>query len=409
MPKAVTSKPRKVLLALLLFLFVSRTESPGPIEAPLAPPVVEKTDAVSPVLALTAGVAVQDANNNLDVVRHKERVYLAFRTAPNHFASPDTTLFVVSSDDEQQWRYETHVSIGSDIREPRLLSFGDQLFVYFAVLGSNMFAFEPSHMMGVRRDADGRWGDPRPVYRPGFIPWRTRTVDGKPYMVSYGDGRHIYTRDGVPIEIHWLTSDDGWDWRPAGEHAAVLKGGGSEADFVPLAGGGVVAVIRNEAGDGAGWGSKICRGEPTAPGRWTCVQDRRKFDSPLLFKDGNDVFLVARRHLSATGDYDLGFRGLPDSIETAVYQLDYWRYPKRCALWRVDAEKLAVTWQADLPSRGDTCFPAVAAGSSGTVAIYNYSSPIDGPDVPWLVGQLGKTGIYRSLVTLNPAVAQRTR
>ena len=145
---------------------------------------------------------------------------------------------------------------------------------------------------------------------------------------------------------------------------AVLKGGGSEADFVDLPDGGLVAVVRNEAGDGGAWGSKVCKASAGAPGRWSCQDDKRKFDSPLLFRRGGDVFLVARRHLSGSGDYDLGLRWLPPSVQTAAYQLDYWRYPKRCALWRVDPATLRGRWQVDLPSRGDTCFPAVP-GRSG--------------------------------------------
>jgi hypothetical protein len=187
----------------------------------------------------------------------------------------------------------------------------------------------------------------------------------------------------------------------------VLEGGGSEADFMDLPGGGLVAVIRNEAGDSSGWGSKVCRATAAHPGSWQCRTDGRKFDSPLLFRQGAEVYLVARRHLSGNGQYDLGQRWLPAAMQTAAYQLDYWRYPKRCALWKVDADSLAVTWQADLPSRGDTCFPAVADAGEDQVAIYNYSSPVDGPDLPWLAGQLGKTLIYRSVVRLHPTPTGR--
>jgi hypothetical protein len=388
---------RLLLAGFLAWTFVFRSPPPPPPEAPPSASTVGATLAVTPALAKLPGVRVLAANNNLDGAWHGGRFYLAFRTAPNHFASSDARLYVVSSADEEDWRLETSVAVGSDVREPRLLSLGDRLFLYFGVLGSNAWAFEPRGIMGVSRAADGSWSQPRPVYRPGYVPWRAKTVDGKPYLVAYGDGRHIYERDGVPMQVHWLTTGDGWSWEPvvAGQ-PAVLEGGGSEADFEILDDGTVVAVIRNEAGDGGGWGSKVCRAERDRPGSWRCRNDPRKFDSPLLFREGERVFLVARRHLRGDGAYDLGWRRLPAGLQTLLYQLDYWRYPKRCSVWEVDAETLAVRWQVDLPSRGDTCFAAVSPAGAGRFHVYNYSSPIEGPDLPWVAGQLGGTMIYRS-------------
>ena len=396
-----------LLVGCLTSVCLLRREAAAPLLAPIRGPRLLDTESISAHLTGLAGVRLGDAENNLDIALHEGRYYLAFRTAPTHFASVDTRLYVVSSRNERDWRFETVVDLGRDLREPRLLSWNGQLHLYFAVLGTSMLRFEPDKMMGLARRNDGSWTEIRDVYRPGFIPWRTKVLEGRPYMATYGDGRHIYTRDGQPIEVHWLTTDDGWQWRPAVPgQAAVLKGGGSEADFVDAPGGGILAVVRNEAGepsgDGPHWGSKICKGTTSGPGQWTCRNDPRKFDSPLVFRHADAVYLVARRHLRGDGAYDRGWRRLPASLQTLAYQLDYWRYPKHCALWRVDPQSLEVTWQLDLPSRGDTCFPAVQMKTGGEIAVYNYSSPIDGPDVSWLSGQLGHTDIYRSLVHLDP-------
>jgi hypothetical protein len=392
---------RLFVAGFLLWTFVFRSPPPPPLEAPAGAAAVEGTWAVTPALAAVPGVQVRPASNNLDVTWHAGRFYLAFRTAPNHFASTDARLYVVSSPDERRWTLEKEIAVGSDVREPRLLSLGDRLFVYFAVLGSSLWSFEPRGMMAVDRGPDGAWSDARPVYRPGYIPWRTKVHEGKPYLVAYGDGRHIYARDGVPLQVHWLTTRDGWSWEPVVPgQAAVLEGGGSEADFEILADGTVLSVIRNEAGDAGGWGSKVCRAERDAPGKWRCRDDARKFDSPLLFRQDGRLFLVARRHLRGDGAYDLGWRHLPQGLQTLVYQLDYWRYPKRCAVWEVDPATLSVTWQVDLPSRGDTCFAAVSPAPAGGHHVYNYSSPLDGPDLPWVAGQIGHTQIYRSLLRL---------
>jgi hypothetical protein len=394
---------RLLVATFLVYTFAFRIGPPPALDAPTAAPEVAGTWTVTPSLRQVPGVHVLPANNNLDVTRHRGRTYLAFRTAPNHFASTDARLYVLSSADERNWRLETSVSEGSDVREPRLLPMVDQLFLYFAVLGSNAFAFEPREMRALQRSPEGVWGQPRTIYRPGYIPWRAKTIAGKPYLIAYGDGRHIYSRDGVPLQVHWLTSTDGWKWEPVVPgQPAVLEGGGSEADFELLEDGTVVSVVRNEAGDGGGWGAKVCRAEASAPGRWHCRNDPRKFDSPLLFQRDGKLYLVARRHLRGSGAYDLQMRRLPAGLQTMLYQLDYWRYPKRCAVWTVDPQSLEVTWQMDLPSRGDTCFPAVSDAGPGAVNVYNYSSPLDGPDLPWVAGQLGRTEIYRSLVRLDP-------
>ena len=392
---------RMLVAGFLIYTFALRIPPPPAVEPPANAPEIAETAALTPALAQVPGVRVLSANNNLDVLQHAGRTFLAFRTAPNHFASTDARIYVVSSDDDTHWRFETEVAEGVDVREPRLLSLGDRLFLYFAVLGSDMFAFEPKEMMATSRTADGKWVQPRAVYKPGFIPWRAKSIGGRAYLSAYGDGRHIYNRDGVPLQVHWLMSDDGWSWRPAVPgQATVIQGGGSETDFEIVDGGAVVSVIRNEAGDASGWGSKVCRAEASTPGTWRCRTDPRKFDSPLLFQREGALYLVARRHLRGSGAYDLGMRRLPAGLQTMLYQLDYWRYPKRCAIWRVDPRSLAVTWQTDLPSRGDTCFPAVTDAGPHAVNIYNYSSPLEGPDMPWVAGQLGRTEIYRSLVRL---------
>jgi len=63
------------------------------------------------------------ANNNLDVLDHGGRRYLAWRTAPIHFASPRTYLHVVSSGDRgATWQPETTVDLGRDVREPRFFA-----------------------------------------------------------------------------------------------------------------------------------------------------------------------------------------------------------------------------------------------------------------------------------------------
>src|SRR5205823_4013932 len=119
-----------------------------------------------------------------------------------------------------------------------------------------------------------------------------------------------------------------------------------------------------------------------------------KLDSPLLFRDGDDVLLVARRQVAFRGRYDLGWTWPAPPQRTRLYQFIYWATPKRTALWRVDPESLELTWLTDLPGRGDCCFPALVQNGPGRFTVYDYSSPLDRANRPWFFGQRGRTLIY---------------
>jgi hypothetical protein len=362
-------------------------------------------------------VAVMPSNNNLDVISHEivdpddgtpeAAVFLAWRTAPTHFASAETQLHIVRSTDQQTWTHEATLHLGTDLREPRFLSWQGELLLYFAALGTSATDFEPGQTYRSVRSDDGTWSTPELAFDDGFIPWRIYEWDGAPVMVGYIGGDEIYdlgedTGDYDPqLEVKLLTTEDGRTWEAlVPGRPTVHTGGGSETAIARLEDGTLVAVMRNEAGDEDGWGSKVCRAEADALADWTCAPDKRKYDSPLVFRHGSRVWLVGRRNVTDTGHYDLGYDHLDAREATLQYQIDYWNHPKRCSLWEVDPDALTVTFALDLPSRGDTCFPSALPAGGDDWTVYNYSSPVEGPDVTWLQGQLGDTNIYRQTLTL---------
>ncbi|WP_437901156.1 hypothetical protein [Sorangium sp. So ce124] len=369
--------------------------------APLGPAVGEPIQVV-PFTATTEGVETQQANNNLDVVAHEGRYFLAFRTAPNHFASDRAELYVVSSTDQARWTVETRVALGTDVREPRLLSYGGALYLYFAVLGKDPTKFEPQGTMFAVYEGPGRFSEPSWWEdQPGFIPWRLKVIDGVATMIGYEGGENIYQPDGEPIRVKWLKSRDGLAWEPVVPgQPTVQVGGGSETDFVFQDDGSVIAVTRNEAGDELGWGSKICRAEPERLGDWECKSDKRKYDSPLVFRRGDEIYLIGRRNLNETGNYDLDMDELPPAQQAQKYLVEYSFEPKRCSLWKVDPDALSVSFVLDLPSRGDTCFASALDAGEHEMTVYNYTSPLDGEDLDWFRAQGGPTIIYRTTLTL---------
>lgn len=378
---------------MLLAALLSACRPPSDV---VTEPILGDPIQVVPGDGLPTEVQLQPANNNLGVVEHDGRTYLAWRTAPSHFASPDTVVWVVSSADRVTWEFEATFTAGTDLREVQFLSWNGELWLYCARLGPDPTDFEPGAMMVSHQDGRGSWSPLVEAYLPGFIPWRTRVVDGVPYMIGYSGGENVYDPAGEPIEIHWLTTEDGTTWQAAvGDDPVVQRGGGSETDWTFLADGSLVAVTRNEAGDELGFGSKICTAPAADLGTWTCAPDPRKYDSPLIVREGDDVWLIARRTLENDGKFDLGRDDLDHADAYLQYQAAYWFAPKRCALWRVDAGSRSVSFVADLPSRGDTCFPDAVPRGDGLWEVYNYTSPLDGPDVDWITGQGGDTRIYR--------------
>ena len=372
----------------------------APIDSRIGVPTV-----IAPSGALPVAFASQVAHNNLDVVWHADRLYVAIRTAPNHFASADTVLYVVSSPDLAEWLYEGEVAIGTDVREPQLVSLGDRLWLYYAVLGDNPMDFEPQGTQVIEYRGPGDWSDPEPAFEDGLIPWRIKSRADRLEMIGYVGGENVYDNGGNTDEdtIHtiWLESADGDTWTPVLDEAVIRSSGASETDLVLRADGSLVAVARNEAGDALGFGSHVCSAPPDDWSDWTCVGDPRKYDSPLMLIHDDQPWLIGRRNVTETGFYDLGMDDRDSGDQYLRYQLDYWTRPKRCSLWRVDGDALEVSFEVDLPSRGDTCFPEAIALGDGLFLVFNYTSPLDGEDLAWQRGQGGETWVYWVVVDLN--------
>lgn len=358
---------------------------------------------VVPSSGLPAEVSPNHANNNLDVASFDGRWYLAFRTADTHFAGPEVRMVVMSTTDEQSWRYEGEVALGTDVREPQLVPIDGVLWLYFTRLGDSSLDFEPGGVERTQVVGPDAWAPPVPVFEDGFLAWRIKWLDGRLVAFGYAGGENIYDGDGEPIDVQWLTSDDGATWRPAyGDDPTVITGGASESDGVFLDDGRFVAVARNEAGwPEDGFGSYICTAPASDPMAWDCVTDARKFDSPFMFVEAGRPWLIARRNVTETGAYDLGLTDLAFADQYGSYQLDYWLHPKRCSLWSVDPDTRAVDWVLDLPSNGDTCF-ADGEKIDGSWRIYNYSNDPEGEELSWYEGQYGDTNVYRMELTFGP-------
>ena len=341
----------------------------------------------------------QTSHNNLDIVWHDQRLFLAFRTAPSHFASDQTILYVVSTADHRDWRFEGAFKENTDLREPRFLSFRGQLRLYYARLGRDPLAFEPGQTRMVEYRSPERWTDAQNAFDAGFIPWRFKVRDDVAYMTGYTGGASIYSRGPSELAVVLLRSNDGVNWTAAHpDGRLILSGGVSETAFAQLAHA-TYLVGRNEAGDEGGFGSRICVWDKKKSTAWRCVDDPKKYDSPELFVHRDSLYLIGRRHLSESGHFDQ-MTGGTLAERRAVNQANYWQVPKRCALWTVDTDTLGVSHVLDFPTAGDTCFASVVPLSPSGYLIYDYRSSTDDADIGWLDGQNGPTEIYRTTLEL---------
>jgi hypothetical protein len=116
---------------------------------------------------------------------------------------------------------------------------------------------------------------------------------------------------------------------------------------------------------------------------------------------GGEPLLIARRSLGWKGHFDLGLPIGGGIAKMRLYQAAYAASRKRTSLWRIDRRALTLEHLTDLPGQGDTCFPAVVHMGGDRIRVYNYSSELNGPDRPWILGLLGRTSIYDTEVRLT--------
>jgi hypothetical protein len=370
----------------------------GATELPSLTPPVQ----VVPSAGLPPQVVVDRSNANLSVTRYRGRIFLVFRTAKWQLADTNARLYVLSSTDQIHWRFEGSFTENRDLREPRLLAWHQHLFLYFALLGSNAAAFEPGGTVATQWLAPERWTAPKRLGFDDFIPWSVKVHDHRPYMLGYTGGGGTFTVNSPPKNVYWLTTANGIDWHPVNAaHPIVYTGQCGETDFAFLPhGGGLVTACQTEEHDALGWGAKICTAPAAATWQWTCRGDPRRLDSPFVFTDRGQAYVIARRQPNFHGLYDLGASLLPTDAQFALYDGLYAATTKRCALWSIDTVTRTFAPLTDIPGTGDTCYPSLIREPGHRFLVYNYTSPLDGTDRPWITAlTLGTTLIYRTTMT----------
>lgn len=331
-------------------------------------------------------VTPQPANNNVALALAGGRTFLAWRSAPTHFAGADTELHVVSSaTGGAPWEAEATFAVGADLREPAFLVQDGVMSLSFFEAGANPLAFEPHAVWRAERCRAGSW-TATTISEGEKVPWDLKVRDGVALRTAYS-GDHY--GDGN-LSLHLETSADlGVTWAPLGADP-VSVGGDSEAAIEIAEDGTLWAVTRNEDGDATGKGAKVCTAPADDWSAWSCptVSDPERYDSPELIRHGDDLYLLARRDVGGPYGEDAGMAA-------------YSSRPKRSALYRVDRDTRAVVWLADLPGVGDTAFVSARRTGAHSWRFANYTSPLDNPDISWLGAQTSPDGTQLYLADLT--------
>lgn len=333
-------------------------------------------------------VTCQKSNNNLDLVRFRDKYFLAFRTAPTHFASKKAKLYIISSTDLQNWNYEKEFYCRSDMREPRFLVYKDKLLFYYFEGGKKMFRFEPKKIM-FSEFSDGKFTESQSIGLDGYVPWRLKEHNGIIYLSAYY-GVNLYNA-GHAADLRLFTSADGYHFSKLSEKPQCDWTGAEEGEFEFDDEGNLWATIRLES-DGA----LIAYADKSDLSDWRLVFSKYKYDSALMFKHKNEIYVIARKNLDGDGTFAKASRHIPDRIRHKYNLLKYSFTKKTTALYKMDKQNKKLCFLSDLMGTGDTAFPAMvaASGKKPEFIIMNYSSDIAGKKKNWIKGQLSKTFIY---------------
>lgn len=345
---------------------------------------------VIPSKGIPETVKLQNANNNLDLALFKGRYFLSIRTAPTHFASKKTMLYILSSTDLQNWEYEMEVHLGYDMREPRFVEFRDSLRFFFFEAGKHPLKFEPRNVWTCSRIKKGVWTQPKQIPSlSGFVPWRIRTLGDTMYMSAYF-GQGLYQVEHTS-ELRLFISQDGYNWEKISEEPQVTGTSAEEGEFIFDQAGNLWGTVRRED-----LGGIVVFAHRDSLHIWKKRYTKYKYDSACLFTHKDEVYLLARRNLDgpmghAPEHWKYGKR-------MKYNLLRYSATKKRTALYKIDKESLKAIHILDFPSTGDNAFPGVAPAGDDRYLIMNYTNDFTKGEKNWIRGQLKPTHIYRTFL-----------
>ena len=284
-----------------------------------------------------------------DLVRFRNKLYLAFRSCPDgHMVHPTASIIIMASDDGKDWEQVHRFQVKHrDTRDPHFLVFQDKLFVYSGTWYSGETTIPVKdydlnlHLGYAACSEDGvTWQSPILLEGTfGHYIWRTAAFGDKAYLcgrrkTDFAVGPR---GEGQSVESLMLESDDGLIWR---KRAVFQQLAGDETAFQFEPDGSVVAIGRRGSAN-----AQLLRSQPPYQD-WDRQDLDRYIGGPLITRWGD--------HWVVGGRKSIGNRG-----------------PKTSMYWLVDE---TLHEFAELPSGGDTSYPGFIELSPTRAILSWYSS-----------------------------------
>lgn len=159
-----------------------------------------------------------------DLVRWRDRFWLAFRSSPDgHGVFASGSVIILSSTDAKTWRQVHRFSVSErDTRDPHFLVFRDKLFVYTGTAhvgpeGKRHTDWNAHYGYATWTENGTSWAKPHALEGTyGHYIWRAAAHGGKAYLCARRWREHQPGRDRSTMEAALLESEDGLRWRFAG-------------------------------------------------------------------------------------------------------------------------------------------------------------------------------------------------
>jgi hypothetical protein len=332
---------------------------------------------VSESLTLQSWDVVNDGahNSNTDMIYWNDAFYLVHASSPFHFASKESRLVILHSEDARAWEEIARFdAAGEDIRDPKLAAIHGRLFLY--ALKNRAFTAEPYQTV-YAVSADGiAWSGFREIEPQGWLFWRPKTADG----VTWYAPAYWYEHGRAAL----LQSADGEQWT---SHALIYEGDRNDETAIEfLPDGRMIATGRLEMSDS--WlghpegGTLIALAEPPFE-QWVPIAKSpvTRLDGPSLFSYNGQVYAVGRYQPHVSGPF--GWQG-------SIFSR------KRTSLFLVREDGLV--YLTDLPSAGDTSYSGVVILGDELYVSY-YTSDV-GKDYPWILGMVRPSSVRVAKIDL---------
>src|SRR5690606_11002880 len=223
---------------------------------------------------------------------YRNRTYLAFRSADRHEPDESAEIVVVSSSDENHWRAETTLALGSEIRHPKFLHLHDELFLYASTLSNHEYIVDPRAGVVTSRK-NGVWSSVSELDLPGQVVTQVGKDAGMPLMVVTLGAHSPFEFGASPPAVRVLTTADGYVWQTlTGQDDSGMAAGATSASFSREEDGNSLGVINRSVNGSATGTTFVCLSTDRTPNDWNCKSTPLNLWNPSTFRVGTYSYVL---------------------------------------------------------------------------------------------------------------------